>query len=171
MDTNNMDTRTQIILAAVVGLAAGVVLTIAGYWLVNNYRVTRVQTEEEVATSTSPTESTKPVSTNPSDKVRTGIVGVWRNQDDSRSARTFTASGNVTDTYAGNDDATVTGEWSIVTNPSKEPVNLPVVKDAVIVKVQFPEEVLYYAITQLTATEMTMSYMTGGGALHLTRVK
>lgn len=98
------------------------------------------------------------------------LSGTWRSKQDARFIRVFTTDGTVTDRYEGDDSATVTGTWSVVEDPANEQAGLPVVKDAQIIKVQFPEEVMYFAITALTETDLTMLYLTGNGSLEFSRV-
>lgn len=117
-----------------------------------------------------PSESVNGVAV-PDEETAISLEGTWKSTEDARFTRTFTASGAVTDRYAGNDDATISGTWSFVSEPGKEQAELPAVKDAKVLKIQFPEEVMYFALTDLTETDLTMIYLTGNGALQFTRVK
>ena len=107
----------------------------------------------------------------PNEEVAVSLDGTWKSKEDARFIRTFKADGTVTDRYEGDDSATVSGTWSFVADPSKEQGELPVVKDAKVLKLQFPEEVMYFALTDLTETDLSMIYLSGNGSLEFTRVK
>ena len=107
----------------------------------------------------------------PDQEVAASLDGTWKSKEDARFVRTFKADGTVTDRYEGDDSATVSGTWSFVMDPTKEQAELPVVKDAKVLKLQFPEEVMYFALTQLTETDLSMIYLSGNGSLEFTRVK
>lgn len=99
------------------------------------------------------------------------LVGAWQSTEDARFVRTFNADGTVADRYTGAPDATVTGNWSFVTDISAELPELQPVEGTRYVKIEFPEEVLYFAITNLTETELSLMYLTGNGILEFTRVQ
>jgi len=99
------------------------------------------------------------------------LAGTWRSKEDARFVRVFRADGTITDLYEGDDSATIMGTWNFVDDPSKEQAELPVVKDAKVIKVQFPEEVMYFALTTLTSTDLSMIYLSGNGSLEFTRVQ
>jgi len=105
------------------------------------------------------------------EEARTEIIGTWQSKQDSRFMRAFMADGTVTDSYEGVDEATMTGTWSIVADPSLEQQGLPAVGDSRVLKIQFPEEVLYFAITGLSATDLSMIYLMGNGSLEFTRIQ
>lgn len=107
----------------------------------------------------------------PNEETAASLDGTWKSKDDARFVRSFTADGIVTDRYEGDDSATVSGTWSFVADPTKEQAELPVVKDAKVLKLQFPEEVMYFALTELTETDLSMIYLSGNGSLQFTRVK
>ncbi len=107
----------------------------------------------------------------PNEETAAKIEGTWKSTDDARFVRSFTADGTVTDRYEGDDSATVSGTWSFVADPTKEQAELPVVKDAKVLKLQFPEEVMYFALTNLSETDLSMIYLSGNGSLEFTRVK
>lgn len=98
------------------------------------------------------------------------LAGTWQSTDDARFVRSFDASGAVTDTYEGEEGATSIGTWKFVVDPSEEQAELPAVKDATVIKIQFPEEVLYFAITDLSATDLSMTYLSRGNTLTFKRI-
>lgn len=100
------------------------------------------------------------------------LSGTWRSTEDARFVRTFSADGTVTDRYEGDERATVSGSWNAVEDLSQERPGLPDVGDMRVIKVQFPEEVMYFSIIELTATELSMSLLGGNGStLSFTRVQ
>ncbi len=151
----------------ITGIAVVIALLIVGWWYWTY--MTPSAPADETATTT-PDGSVNEVAETP-DAFAARLAGDWRSKDDAKFTRQFSANGSVTDRYAGNDDATVMGEWMLVADPAKEQVQLPVVKDAKVVKLQFPEEVLYFAVTGLTATDLSMVYLTGNGTLEFSRVR
>jgi hypothetical protein len=123
---------------------------------------------EDVPEDVTPSESVNDVAV-PDEEAAVTLAGTWKSRQDARFIRMFTATGVVTDRYEGDDSATVSGTWSFV-DPAKEQAELPVVKDAKVIKVQFPEEVMYFAVTELSETNLTMIYLTGNGTLEFTRI-
>lgn len=121
------------------------------------------------ATETAPEESVNGIAAD-SSVTANKLVGNWESKDDAKFTREFTAQGTVTDRYDGSLESTISGKWSFVADPSKEQAELPVVKDAKVIKIQFPEEVLYFALTDLTETDLAMIYLTGNGTLRFTRI-
>lgn len=159
-----MNSRTAIIIAVVVLLVVGGL----AYW--NTRDTTDTDTEEDTPTANTTTNQPTTPATASSADIRTNITGRWQSTDDSRFRRTFAANGTVTDTYEGNDDATVNGQWSIVTDTTREPVALPDLKDATLLKVSFPEEALYFVVSKITATELEMMYVGTNSTLRFTRI-
>lgn len=97
------------------------------------------------------------------------LDGKWRSTDDPRFVRTFSSNGAVTDFYEDDQADTVSGTWRFIEDPASEQGDLPAVTDAKVIKVMFPEEVLYFAITKLTDTELNLSYLPRGNTLSFTR--
>lgn len=146
----------------VVGIVVVLAVAVVGWW----YYAMMPKTGDSVVLP--PEESVNGVAT-PNEDVAASIAGTWESTEDTRFTRSFTANGTVTDRYAGMDEATISGTWSFVADPSKEQAELPVVKDAKILKIQFPEEVLYFALQDLTATDLRLLYLTGNGTLEFKR--
>lgn len=145
----------------ITGIAIALALIIIGgwYWLFMTPRA--LAPTDNVATST-PDQSINGAAMD-TDSFAASLAGDWRSRDDAKFTREFTAGGRVTDRYEGITDATIVGEWSLVTDPAKESVSLPNVTDAKIMKIQFPEEVLYFAVNGITATDLSMIYLNGAG--------
>lgn len=99
------------------------------------------------------------------------LSGTWRSKEDARFVRVFTTDGTVTDRYEGDDNATVTGTWSVVEDPASERPELVVNGNVQVIKIQFAEEVLYFAIANLTETDLSMIYLSGNGSLEFTRIQ
>lgn len=99
------------------------------------------------------------------------LSGTWRSKEDARFVRVFTSDGTITDRYEGEDSATVTGTWSVVEDPASERPELVVNGDVQVIKVQFAEEVIYFAIAALTETDLSMIYLSGNGSLEFTRIQ
>lgn len=99
------------------------------------------------------------------------LAGTWRSKEDARFVRVFTTDGNVTDRYEGDDSATVTGTWNVVEDPASERPELVVNEGMQVIRVQFAEEVMYFAIADLTETDLSMIYLSGNGTLEFSRVQ
>jgi len=98
------------------------------------------------------------------------LSGTWRSKEDTRFIRVFNVDGTITDRYEGDDSATVSGTWNVVENLASERPELVVNGSVQVIKVQFAEEVLYFAIANLTETDLSMIYLSGNGSLEFTRV-
>ncbi|KND47447.1 MAG: hypothetical protein AB199_03390 [Parcubacteria bacterium C7867-004] len=153
----------------ITGIAVVIALLVVGWWYWTYLAPRALAPTQEMATTTE--EGSVNEVANTTDAFKAKLAGDWRSKDDAKFTRQFSADGTVVDRYQGNDDATVTGEWSIVADPSKEAIPLPVVKDAKIVKIEFPEEALYFAVNGLTETDLSMIYLTGNGTLEFSRVR
>lgn len=98
------------------------------------------------------------------------LAGTWRSKEDARFVRVFNVDGTIIDRYEGDESATATGTWNVVEDPASERPELVVNGTVQVIKVQFAEEVLYFAIANLTETDLSMIYLTGNGSLEFTRV-
>lgn len=99
------------------------------------------------------------------------LDGTWQSTADAKFIREFNADGGVTDRYEGDPGATAAGSWTIIANVTAEPVLLPET-DLPILKLVFPaSEPLYFSISDLTDTSLTLTYLDRGGALSFTRVR
>lgn len=107
---------------------------------------------------------------NADENTAAALPGTWQSTEDARFIRIFDANGTVTDRYEGDDDVTTSGTWNFVADPSKEQAELPVVEGMQVIKLQFPEEVMYFAVADLSATTLTMIYVSGNGALEFRRI-
>lgn len=125
------------------------------------------QPEQATTTPTataSTTASTAPATVNE-------FFGTWKSDQDAKFTREFMSDGRVVDKYAGDAKATMTGSWGIVANPSAEPVKLPDVGGATVLKLKFPDTTMYFAVTGVSSTNLSMNYLNGNGALNFTKVQ
>lgn len=151
----------------VIGIVVVIALAIVGWWYWTMMRP--VAGTEQVAPSAD--QSINGVAV-PNEDAAVALAGTWRSKQDARFVRVFQANGTIVDRYEGDDSATVTGTWNFVEDPAEEQAGLPVVKDAKVIKVQFPEEVMYFALLDLSETDLSMSYLGGaGGSLEFSRVQ
>jgi len=97
------------------------------------------------------------------------IVGMWRSTDDAKFTREFHGNGGVVDRYEGDDRATSVGEWAIIADPTAEPVQLPVIKEATYLRIVFAEETLYYTVSELARDTLQLVFLDRGGALNFER--
>ncbi len=153
-----------------IAIALALVIICGWYWLFMTPRA--LAPAGDAAMAPAPEQSVNGAAMS-EDAFAATLAGDWRSKDDAKFTRQFTADGTVTDRYEGMDDATTMGEWEIVSDPSREPILLPVVKDAKIMRIQFPEEALYFAVTGATATDLSLVYLNGAGNgnLEFTRVR
>lgn len=98
------------------------------------------------------------------------LSGTWRSKEDARFVRVFNVDGTITDRYEGDDTATISGTWNVVEDLANERPELLVNGNVQVIKVQFAEEVMYFAIANLTETDLSLIYLSGNGSLEFTRV-
>lgn len=155
-----MNRLTILIVTLVIALSA----LIAG----TCYLVLRVPASQEAVPP--PADPVNAAAT-PDGEVRASIAGTWQSDDDANFVRELRADGTVVDTYAGAEDATTEGTWSFVADPSREQAELPSGADVKVIKIQFPEEALYFALTSLSPAHLELSYLSRGNTLRFTRVR
>src|SRR3989338_6487098 len=91
-------------------------------------------------------------------------VGKWKSTEDAKFTREFREDGTVTDMYEGDASATASGTWSQVVDVSVEPIQLPAVGGATILKLVLGGESLYFAIsTDTTADKLVLINLGGRG--------
>ena len=148
----------------VIGIVVVLALIVVGWWY---WAMMMPQSAQE--TVLNPSDSSNGVAV-PNEQAAFEISGTWQSKDDARFVREFRADGTVVDSYEGDDSATIRGSWNFVENPAEEQASLPVVKDARVIKIQFLEEVMYFAITELSENDLSMIYLSGNGSLQFARV-
>ncbi|HEY0979745.1 MAG TPA: hypothetical protein VGE23_02810 [Candidatus Paceibacterota bacterium] len=147
----------------VIGIVVAIALAVLGWW----YWAMMMPENAVPLIPEAGTEAEQPEAVAVSEAA---LAGTWKSTQDARFVRVFGADGTVIDRYEGDDSATVTGSWSIVADPAREQPDLPAIENATVIKVQFPEEVMYFAVTELSATNLSMIYLSGNGVLTFTRV-
>lgn len=100
------------------------------------------------------------------------LIGVWKSNEDEKFTREFRENGQVVDLYASADTPLPTqGIWSLVTDATAEPVELPADFAMRILKLEFPEEAMYFGISENTNTTLDLVYLGRGGMLTFTKVQ
>ena len=148
----------------ILGVVIAIVLLALGWWywaFMMPVPGAPTLTQETVSTSTetAPEEAVFP------------LTGTWKSVEDSRFIRTFSEDGTVTDQYEGDESATVSGSWNVVENPNAEQPEFASLNGMRAIKIQFPEEVLYFAVVKLTDDTLELSYLARGNTLAFTRVR
>lgn len=148
---------------------AGIVIVVAlAYFF---WPTQKVSAPTQTAKTTQQTAAaTSPAATTTAPVAEAAFVGSWKSQQDAKFVRTFSADGSVTDTYTGDAAATSKGTWSIVANVAAEPVTLPNVSGETVLKLVFPKMTMYFAVTQLSSTNLSMNYLNGNGSLNFTKI-
>jgi len=103
--------------------------------------------------------------------IEESIVGVWQSVDDENFVREFKEDGTVIDTYEEDEDATLVGQWFVLTDLSEEPPTVPSIEGATYLKILFAEEALYFSISQVGEQALQLIYLDRGGALTFERIE
>ena len=148
----------------VTGIVVVLALIVVGWWYWASF------TPTAVAPTTSEEGSVNDMALAPEAQSQL-LLGSWQSVEDPKFVRTFSADGHVTDSYDGMSDATVSGHWDLVDDPASVPANLPVVKDARVLSIEFPEEALFFAVTGVSEDHLSLVYLTGNGTLEFERVR
>lgn len=105
------------------------------------------------------------------DTVRANLIGSWRSVDDPNFEREFKSSGIAEDRYTGEERATVTGSWTIVDRNHEVPSAVRTARENdTILRIAFPEEVLFFIVVDATKDSLDLSYIGGGGQMRFTRI-
>ena len=105
------------------------------------------------------------------------LIGVWKSDEDARSTREFRENGQVVDMYASADTPLPTqGIWSFVADIRTEPVETATAELAAdlhttILKLEFPEETLYFGLVNNTDTTLSLADLGRGQVLTFTKVQ
>ena len=153
-------------------LVGTVVLLFAGgaYWLYTDSQKKNAK-GADTTTPTSQIETTQNPQANVSPEAGRA-VGKWKSTEDAKFTREFRVDGTVTDMYEGDASATANGTWNQVVTVEAEPVQLPAVGGATLLKLIFGSETYYFAIsTDTTADKLVLINLSGrGNILSFTRV-
>lgn len=153
---------------AFVGIGIVAALGLAAYLWYTGLPSTLAPAAEQSATSSPPSAEEHAASLAPA-ALRAEVTGSWQSADDPKFTRVFRADGTVTDRYEGNPDATLSGSWRVIADGEGLPASLSA-EERTIIRVSFPEEVLFFVVTALTEDELEMAYVGGGGSLRFTRI-
>lgn len=99
------------------------------------------------------------------------LVGEWVSVDDENFKRTFNEDGTFTDTYEGQDDATVSGTWLSFDKDNKpDNFTYPVGDGSLYVVLNDTKVSLNFAVSDVTEEELTMVYLDSGSVLKFKKV-
>lgn len=116
-------------------------------------------------TDQKPVEKQAPSKTQSAD----ALMGLWRSIEDQKFTREFTGD-MVIDRYAGSPDATMEASWSFMSyGDDTGPIRIRT--DRNYIKVVTPEEVMYFSIDSVSATELQLTYADGGEVQRFTKVR
>lgn len=148
-----------------IGIVAILVVAGGAYWFSTDYQ----KEDAKVADTATPAAQTSQAKMS----AEAGrAVGKWKSTEDAKFTREFREDGTVTDMYEGEASATSNGTWSQVVNVAAEPVQIPAVGGATILKLILDGEAFYFAIsTDTTADKLVLINLGGrGNILTFTRV-
>ncbi len=151
-------------------LGAVVILAIAGgaYWFYTDSQKDGTARQQGTAvTDTTPAPQQAKMSAEAG-----RVVGKWKSADDAKFTREFREDGTVTDSYEGDASATSNGRWSQVVDVAAEPIELPAVGGATLLKLVFGNETYYFAVSaDTTAEKLVLIHLSGrGNVLTFTRI-
>lgn len=129
------------------------------------HSATATRTPPPAQTNSTSTTTTSPIASS-------SLIGAWTSVDDAKFVRTFAANGMVTDTYAGDAQATATGTWQLM-RASAAGLTQSGYATSSIVRINFGANgggVMLFPIVELNATKLQLINATGrGNILRFTR--
>src|SRR3989344_7480444 len=142
-----------------------------GYWFYTDSQKENAKVAD-TSTPATQTETTQTSQAKMSPEAGRAI-GKWKSTEDAKFTREFREDSTVTDMYEGDASATANGTWSQVVDVAVEPVQLPAVGGATLLKLILGGEAYYFAIsTDTTADKLVLINLGGrGNILSFTRVQ
>src|SRR3989344_5588573 len=108
-----------------------IILVVGAYLVATQNNPAPADTQPEVVSTTTEISWTPEASR---------AVGTWQSTEDAKFTREFRVDGTVTDMYEGDASATANGTWNQVVTVEAEPVQLPAVGGATLLKLIFGSE-------------------------------
>lgn len=149
--------------SVVIGIVVVIALAVLGWWI---FAFMMPAPGAPLNTETVSEDVTGPNAEEPF-----SLSGTWRSTQDPRFVRVFAADGSVTDYYEGEESATTMGRWNVVEDANAEQAEFATLSGMRTIKIEFPEEVLYFAVVTLTDEKLELSYLARGNTLSFTRVR
>lgn len=105
-------------------------------------------------------------------QLHAALAGTWQSTDDTKFTREFDADGKAIDRYEGDNSATTPGHWTIFLG-AKPPAGTTRAfqPDVVYLRLDQNGDVLLFALTGLTRSDMKMVYLERGNLLSFVRLK
>jgi hypothetical protein len=105
--------------------------------------------------------------------IRAALAGTWQSLDDPKFTREFDASGASADRYEGDESATTLGHWTVfLGNAPPAGIDKRAFQpDVVYLRLAQNGDVLLFALTGLTRSDMKMVYLERGNLMSFVRLK
>jgi hypothetical protein len=136
------------------GVAVVPALLVVGWWY---WGMTTPTALAPVETGMNPEENVNGVAES-DDATRAKIVGSWKSTENPEYVVVFTEN---TYNSAVNPNEGLSGEWSFVESAAKVRTRSPVIMGGKLIKIELLEETLYFVLTDLSDTNLTMTYLSG----------
>jgi hypothetical protein len=105
-------------------------------------------------------------------QLRVALAGTWQSTDDTKFTREFDPDGKAVDRYEGDASATTPGHWAIfLGNKPPAGTTRAFQADVVYLRLEQNGDVLLFAITGLSRSDMKMVYLERGNLLSFVRLK